>query len=155
MDNISRPIKRFDTADKIAGTAKYVADFKFEDMLYARTFRSTEARAKIKSRKYPKLEEGYFIVDKDDVPGENIVHVVFDDQPCFADKVVNYIGEPILLVVGKDKEKILDIMSKIEIEYEKLDPILSIEEGINPKNPIYGEKTALQIINIKKVVLKI
>ncbi|KGM98749.1 aldehyde oxidase [Clostridium haemolyticum NCTC 8350] len=150
MDNISRPIKRFDTADKIAGTAKYVADFKFEDMLYARTFRSTEARARIKSRKYPKLEEGYFIVDKDDVPGENIVHVVFDDQPCFADKVVNYIGEPILLIVGKDKEKILDIMSKIEIEYEKLDPILSIEEGINPKNPIYGEKNCFADYKYKK-----
>ncbi|AYF55344.1 xanthine dehydrogenase family protein [Clostridium botulinum C] len=150
MDNISKPIKRFDTADKIAGTAKYVADFKFDDMLYARTFRSTEARARIKSRKYPKLEEGYFIVDKDDVPGENIVHVVFDDQPCFADKVVNYIGEPILLVVGKDKEKILDIMSKIEIEYEKLDPILSIEEGINPKNPIYGEKNCFADYKYKK-----
>lgn len=150
MDNISKPIKRFDTADKIAGTAKYVADFKFEDMLYARTLRSTEARAIIKSRKYPKLEEGYFIVDKDDVPGENIVHVVFDDQPCFADKVVNYIGEPILLVVGKDKEKILDIMSKIEIEYEKLDPILSIEDGINPKNPIYGEKNCFADYKYKK-----
>src|SRR3712207_3088581 len=150
MDNISRPIKRFDTADKIAGTAKYVADFKFEDMLYARNFRSTGARAKIKSRKYPQLEEGYFIVDKDDVPGENIVHVVFDDQPCFADKVVNYIGEPILLVVGKVKEKILDIMSKIEIEYEKLDPILSIEDGINPKNPIYGEKNCFADYKYKK-----
>lgn len=150
MDNISKPIKRFDTADKIAGTAKYVADFKFDDMLYARTLRSTEARAIIKSRKYPKLEEGYFIVDKDDVKGENVVHVVFDDQPCFADKVVNYIGEPILLVVGKDKEKILDIMSKIEIEYEKLDPILSIEEGIDPKNPIYGEKNCFADYKYKK-----
>ncbi|MCY6369221.1 xanthine dehydrogenase family protein molybdopterin-binding subunit [Clostridium ganghwense] len=139
-NNISKSIKRFDTADKIAGTAKYVADFKFDDMLYAMTLRSTEARAKIISREYPELPEGYFIVDKDDVPRENIVHVVIDDQPCFADEVVNYIGEPILLVVGPDKGKILEIMSQIKIEYEKMDAILNIEDGINPKEPIFEEK---------------
>lgn len=139
-NNISKSIKRFDTAEKIAGTAKYVADFQFEDMLYARTFRATEARARIKSIEYPQLPEGYFIVDKNDVPGENIVHVVIDDQPCFADEIVNYIGEPILLVVGPDKEKILDIMSQIKVEYAKLDPIFNIENGLNTLNPIFGEK---------------
>ncbi|WMJ79757.1 xanthine dehydrogenase family protein molybdopterin-binding subunit [Clostridium sp. MB40-C1] len=149
-NNISKPIKRFDTADKIAGTAKYVADFQFDDMVYAKTFRSTEARAKIKSIQCPELPEGYFIVDKNDVPGENVVHVIFDDQPCFADKVVNYIGEPILLVVGPNKEKILDIMSQIKVEYEKLDAILSIEDGINPKQPIFGDENCFADYKYKK-----
>ncbi|MFU0825070.1 xanthine dehydrogenase family protein molybdopterin-binding subunit [Clostridium sp.] len=138
--SISKPVRRIDVPDKIAGKAKYIADYRIDGMIYAKTLRSTEARARIIEVKYPKLPEGYYIVDKNDVPGKNFVKIIIDDQPFFADGVVNYIGEPIALVVGPDKKEILNILSKIEVKYEKMDPILSIEEGLDgSKEPIYGE----------------
>ncbi len=138
-DDISKSVKRIDAEDKISGKARYVCDMKFEDMLYAKTFRSTRVRAKIKNIMYPSLPAGYYIVDKNDVPGRNIVKIVLDDQPFFADKEVNYIGEPIALVVGKDKKEIMNIMGKIKIDYEDVEPILTIEEGMKTSNPIYKE----------------
>ncbi|MFA9397896.1 MAG: xanthine dehydrogenase family protein molybdopterin-binding subunit [Clostridiaceae bacterium] len=137
--DISKSIKRIDAEDKISGKAKYIGDMKFEDMLYAKTFRSSKSRAKIKSITYPDMIDGYYIVDKNDVPGRNIVKIVLDDQPFFAEDEVNYIGEPIALVVGPDKKEIIDIISKIKIEYEDLQPILTIEQALNAKNPIYKD----------------
>lgn len=137
--DISRSINRFDVPDKIEGKAKYIADYRFPGMLYARTLRSTEARARIKSVQYPDLPEGFYIVDKNDVPGRNGVRVLTYDMPYFADGAVNYIGEPIALVVGPDKGKILDILSNIKVGYERLKPILTMEEGLNADRPIYGD----------------
>lgn len=138
---ISTPINRFDVKEKISGEAKYVSDINLENSLYAKTLRSTKARAKIVSIKYPTMPEGYFIVDKNDIAGKNRVKIMFYDMPFFAEDIVNYIGEPISLIVGEDKERILDIINKIEIEYEEMKPIFTIEESENSeeKIPIYKD----------------
>jgi CO/xanthine dehydrogenase Mo-binding subunit len=138
--NINKPVKRVDAEEKISGKAKYLTDMEFEDMLYAKTYRSTKARAKIKNIYIPELPEGYFIIDRKDVPGKNRVKMIFYDQPFFAEDEVNYIGEPILLVAGKDKKVILDIISNIKIDYEDIEPILTVEEAEkNVLKPIYGK----------------
>jgi len=129
LRNISEAIKRFDFDDKIEGRAQYAADLKDQQMLYVKTLRSEKARAKIMSIKYPPLSPGYFIVDYRDIPGENRLPLVFEDQPFLAVDRVNYIGEPILLVVGPVKEKILAIMKEIRVDYQELRPILNIAEA--------------------------
>lgn len=138
---ISTSINRFDVKEKISGEAKYVSDIKLENSLYAKTLRSTKARAKIVNIKYPTMPEGYFIVDKNDIAGKNRVKIMFYDMPFFAEDIVNYIGEPISLIVGEDKEKILDIINKIEIEYDEMKPIFTIEESESSeeKIPIYKD----------------
>ncbi|PKM66787.1 MAG: aldehyde oxidase [Firmicutes bacterium HGW-Firmicutes-19] len=129
MSKISESIKRYDFEDKIQGKAIYTPDFHPEGMIFAKTFRSKVSRAKILSLQLPPLPKGYFIVDHHDIPAKNIVPVVFEDQPVFAVDEVNYIGEPILLVVGPEKRVILEIMNNISIEYQIIQPILSIEEA--------------------------
>lgn len=135
--DISKSVIRQDAESKIGGTAKYIGDYKIDGMLYAKTLRSTEVRAKILDIRYPALPEGYYIVDKNDIPGKNRVKIVVYDEPFFAEDIVNYYGEPIALVVGPDKNIIEDILSEIKVEYEKLDPILEMNDDY--KNPIYGE----------------
>jgi len=135
---ISTPINRFDAPDKISGAAQYLDDIHFKDILYAKTFRAEKARAKIISITYPELPEGYFIVDKNDIPGKNKVKIIYDDMPFFAEDIVNYIGEPIALIVGKDKSIIMSILSQIKIKYEDLDPIFSMEEA-KYKAPIFKD----------------
>jgi len=141
MNNISEPIKRFDLDEKIDGSAKYCADMKYDGQLYARTLRSGRARAKIISVQIPPLPAGYCIVDHHDIPGRNIVPIVYDDQPFLAMDRVNYIGEPILLVVGPDKHTILEIMKGIRVSYEDSVPILSIEEAVQRQDDfIFGNQ---------------
>ncbi|TFG83057.1 MAG: aldehyde oxidase [Erysipelotrichales bacterium] len=141
MEDIRASIQRFDFNDKIEGRAKYCADLHPEGVLYARTLRATVPRAKLLAITLPELPEGYVIVDVHDIPGKNIVPLVFDDEPFFAEGIVNYIGQPILLVVGPDKEVILSILSKIHVAYEPMKPILSIQEAMDTReNFIYGDK---------------
>ncbi len=137
---ISKPIRRVDALEKCSGKKKYINDINFPGMLYAKTLRSTKPRAKIVSIDIPELPDGYFIVDRNDVPGRNRVRILIYDQPFFAEDTVNYIGEPILLVVGPEREKVLEILSQIKVEYEELEPILSIEDAeSNDKPPLFGD----------------
>ena len=123
----SRP--RADAPRKIGGNAAYIADLSVAGTLHARTFRSARARAKIISLRIPDMPEGYTVVDRSDVPGSNRVKIIADDQPFFAEGTVNYIGEPVLLVAGPDREVIDRILSRVEARYEDLEPILTIEDA--------------------------
>src|SRR6056297_311419 len=99
----------------------------FDELLYAKTLRSTQAKAKILTIKIPDIPEGYFIIDNHDVPGKNRMRTVVSDHPIFAENEVQYIGQPILLVVGKNREIIYDIISKIQVEYRAERPLLTLE----------------------------
>ena len=123
MEDISKSVKKVDSLIKMSGKAKYVDDIKIKGMLYAKTVRSTKSKANIKNISIPKLPEGYHVVDHNDIPGKNVVSIIFDDMPVFVEKTVTYYGEPIMLIVGEDKNVITDIISRIEIEYEELTPL--------------------------------
>lgn len=152
-NRITYSIPRSDAQEKISGQAKYIDDYHFEGALLAKTFRSSVPRARISSITYPKMPEGYFIVDSNDIPGENIVNMIDDDMPIFASKMVNYIGEPIALIVGKDIKIINEIIMQIEIVYENLAAFFSIEEALRlncSQVPIYGEDNLFAEYSIKK-----
>jgi CO/xanthine dehydrogenase Mo-binding subunit len=122
MSGISKSIPKQDTAGKTSGKALYISDIKIDGMLHAKTLRSAKTRAIIKDIIIPELPEGYYIVDHNDIPGENYVKIIFDDMPVFAEKTVDYYGEPILLVVGEDKQVVQDLVNSIEVNYEELEP---------------------------------
>ncbi|MDA3872054.1 MAG: xanthine dehydrogenase family protein molybdopterin-binding subunit, partial [Candidatus Marinimicrobia bacterium] len=132
-NNISKAINRVDGKDKISGEAKYIDDVKFKDQLFAKTVRSEIPKGKIVSIKIPKLPNDYFVIDKNDIPGINRMRTVVSDHPIFAEDEVSYIGQPILLIVGADREMINKIINDIKIEYIEKKPILSIKEAINNK----------------------
>lgn len=140
METISIPVNKVDNREKLNGSATYLGELKPEGMLFAKTLRSDKARARIIGVDLPPLPEGYFIVDHHDVPGKNRVKIIFDDQPYFAEEYVNYIGEPILLVVGPDKGRILEILSTIRVDYEEMKPVLTMEDAADSDiPPIVGE----------------
>ncbi|WP_330404449.1 xanthine dehydrogenase family protein molybdopterin-binding subunit [Vallitalea okinawensis] len=130
MTDISCSINKVDNAEKIAGEAKYINDIFYEEMLYARTLRSTTSKAKIIEIKKPVMPEGYYIIDYTDIPGRNYVKIIFEDMPVFAQERVNYYGEPILLVVGPDKEVINQLINKIEVVYEEEKPAFDLENSV-------------------------
>ncbi len=129
MTDISTPVRKLDDREKAAGEASYTADLSFEGMLHAKTVRSTKTRARITAISIPPLPPGYYTVDRKDIPAKNRVKMIFDDQPFLAEDVVNYIGEPILLVTGPDKTEILNIIKNIKIKYEDIAPILTLEDA--------------------------
>ena len=116
MEGISKSITKKDHYPKISGSAIYVADYPQEGILYGKLLHSTKAKAKILNITIPEVPEGYYVVDKKDVPGENRVHIVMDDTPVFAEDTVEYIGDPILMVVGPCEKEVKRILNEIHVE---------------------------------------
>ena len=127
--DISNSVRKKDHGPKMDGSALYVADYPTEGMVFGRLVRSSKAKAKIVDIKIPPLEPGYLIVDHKDVPGINRVHIVKDDTPVFSEGDVEYIGDPILMVVGPDEQKVTRLANEFAITYKELTPIIKVEDS--------------------------
>ncbi|RTZ91030.1 MAG: aldehyde oxidase, partial [Deltaproteobacteria bacterium] len=139
---ISTPVRRIDAVDKASGRARYIADYDFKGLLYARLLRSERPRAVITGISKPEFPEGYYYIDARDIPkdGKNRIRMIKEDWPVFAEGEVRYIGETIALVAGPDREKVLELLSRIQVTYEDREPAYTIEEGLACKGgAIVGE----------------
>lgn len=129
MEKISKFAKKKDHETKITGRALYVDDHVIDDMLYGRLLRSAKAKARITAIHLPELPEGYFVVDRNDITGLNQVHIVQDDTPVYAADIVEYVGDPILMVVGPELKEVERIRNEIVIVYEELPAILDMRKS--------------------------
>lgn len=129
MENISKSVVKKDHAPKVSGRSMYVGDYPDEGVLIGKMLRSKLARAKLLSVEIPPLPEGYFYVDANDVPGDNNVNIVMDDTPVYARETVEYVGEPIGMLVGPDKEMVEHLLSLCKVEYEELEPVLDLRKA--------------------------
>jgi len=129
MEKISKSAKKKDHDAKISGRALYVDDHVMEGMLHGRLLRSAKAKARIADILVPELPEGYFVVGKSDVTGINQVHIVLDDTPVYAEELVEYVGDPILMVVGPDFKEVERILHEIVVVYEELVPVLDMRKA--------------------------
>lgn len=123
-----------DHKGKVSGQLAYISDVKVENMVYGVLYRSPIAYGKIKSVQLPDLPEGYEAVGAEHIPGPNYVKIIKEDQPIFANDWVNYIGEPILMLVGKDLDILYSLLDKVKIELEEQPAIYTLEEAINQKS---------------------
>lgn len=126
MEKISSSVVKKDHETKISGKSVYVGDYADPEILTGKMLRSTVAHAKLKGVTLPKLPAGYYYVDAKDVPGDNRVNIVKDDTPVYAENTVEYIGEPIGMLVGKDEQVLDELLSLCRVEYEELPPVLDI-----------------------------
>lgn len=133
MKEISNSIKKKDHDMKIEGWSVYVADYdltsKGKKILCGRLIHSTVARARVLEVKLPELPDGYWYVDASDVPGDNNVNIVLDDTPVFCRDTVEYIGEPIGMIVGPDEKTVRELVRATTVEYEELEPMLDLRNG--------------------------
>ena len=129
MKAISQSVVKKDHKPKMSGRSMYVGDYFVDGMLVGKMLRSPVARAKLLGVALPMLPEGYYYVDKTDVPGENKVHIVLDDTPVYAEETLEYIGEPIGMVVGPDEKVVDEILSQTTVNYEELPPVLDLRKA--------------------------
>ncbi|MCK9996404.1 MAG: xanthine dehydrogenase family protein [Candidatus Krumholzibacteria bacterium] len=128
-NSISQAVERVDNRAKASGQTRYLADIPREGVLHGRFFRSDRARARILDISLPPVPADCRVLSCGDVPGLNVVSFLVDDWPVFAGKMVEHVGEPILLVVGPDVEVLADVVAGITVAYEDLPPVLTIDDS--------------------------
>src|SRR3954469_2593894 len=134
LKDISTSVPRKDHKGKVSGQLAYISDVKVENMVYGVLYRSPIAYGKIKSIQLPNLPEGYEAVGAEHIPGPNYVKIIKEDQPIFANEWVNYIGEPILMLVGKDLDILYSLLNEVKIEFEEHQAIYTLDEAIKQKS---------------------
>jgi CO/xanthine dehydrogenase Mo-binding subunit len=125
------------------------------------TVRSSVARGRIKSISYdqPPATAGgtdfipwdeFTIVTAKDIPGENYVALILNDQPYLADEVVNHPEEPIVLLAHPDKYLLEKARRHVRIEYEELPALFSLDDSLTQKQIIWGDHNVFKTFLVDK-----
>lgn len=143
----TRPI-RHDGIDKVMGRAKYGADYAFPGMLHGKLLRSPHAHARIKSINLAKalaLPGVKAIVTGKDLPkaankleqaGEMTVNPHYLSMNILAHDKVLYDGHAIAAVAATSPHIAEEAVRLIEVEYEVLPPVMTVDAAMKPGAPI-------------------
>lgn len=103
-----------------------------KNTLHTAVFVSSIPHGKIKSlnlEKARKAEGVVLIVTAEDIPGENQVGRIIQDEELFAEEEVEFIGQPIAAIYAEKVEQAKKARELIEIEYELLPAIFDPREA--------------------------
>jgi len=149
---VGSPVPRKEGADKLTGRARYVADIEREGMWHGATVRSSIARGLIRSINFsPEIDWGGFVVvTSADIPGKNHIQLIVADQPCLADGRVNHCEEAIVLLAHANQQRLRQGVAAVDIEYEPLPPVFTIEESERKDVIVWGEDNVLKSFLLEK-----
>ncbi len=145
-------VPRLDAPDKVTGRALYLDDLKVPGVLHGRTVRTTVPRARVTRVELDPAFDwtGFTVCDHRDVPGENVVALIEDDQPLLVADVSMHAEEPVLLLAHEDPELAEAALRAVRIEYEPLPAVLSLEESVAADERIHGDDNVLKRILIER-----
>ncbi len=120
------PLRR-EGREKLTGAAKYADDLVFPGAWYGATIRSTQPHARLLGID---LDEEFdwstvVVVTADDVPGENVVSLIDDDQPVLVPVggEIQHQAEAVALVAAADKATVREARRRIRLRTEPLPPV--------------------------------
>src|SRR3954468_17319221 len=142
---VGKPFRKVDARQKCTGQTKFADDIVLPRMLFCKILRSTEPHAFIKNIDVSKalaLPGVLAVITGKDLPiPYGILPVSQDEHPLCLERV-RFIGDPVAAVAAVDEDTAFDAMNLIEVEYEPLDTISSIEEAVlidEPRIHEYGD----------------
>jgi 4-hydroxybenzoyl-CoA reductase alpha subunit len=130
---LGRRLPKTNSWAHLTGQAKYADDIVLPRMLYGRLLRSTQAHARIKKLDVSRAlaHPGVVaIVTGKDMPEKMGIMPSTQDETALAVDKVRYVGEAVAAVAALDEDTAFEALSLIDVEYEPLEAILSIEEAL-------------------------
>src|ERR1700687_6087870 len=113
---------RKDGLDKVTGRARYLDDLTFPDQLWGRTVRSKVPHGRLVGVSFDPAFDwtGIVRVTAADIPGDNVVHLIEDDQPMLASGVVRHREEPIALLACADRERLEEALLHVKVDIHEV-----------------------------------
>ena len=161
LNVVGKPFRKVDARAKCVGQTKFADDIVLPRMLYCKLLRSHLPHALIKSIDVSKalaMPGVFAVVTGKDFPiPYGILPVSQDEHALCVDKV-RFIGDPVAAVAAIDEDVAFDAMNLIEVEYEPLETISSIDEAVlidEPRIHDYGDsgnihkKVSLEFGNVE------
>ena len=161
LNVVGKPFRKVDARAKCVGQTKFADDIVLPRMLYCKMLRSHLPHALIKNIDLTKAlaVPGVFaIITGKDLPKSYGILPVSQDEHALCIDKVRFIGDPVAAVAAIDEDVAFDVMNLIEVEYEPLNTISSIDEAIlidEPRIHDYGDsgnvhkKVSLEFGNVE------
>jgi 4-hydroxybenzoyl-CoA reductase alpha subunit len=161
LNVVGKPYRKVDARAKCVGQTKFADDIVLPRMLYCKLLRSHLPHALIKSIDVSKalaLPGVFAVVTGKDFPIPYGILPVSQDEHALSVDKVRFIGDPVAAVAAIDEDVAFDAMNLIEVEYEPLETISSIDEAVlidEPRIHDYGDsgnihkKVSLEFGNVE------
>ncbi len=128
-------MKYYDTSQHVAGKSQFIDDINVpEGTLYAAIFYSPIAKGKIIKldiSKAANCKGVSAVLTSKDIEGANQIGGIVPDEELLATKEVDFVGQPIAIVVADDYLTAKNAASEIHIEFDEEAPILDPREAQN------------------------
>ena len=131
--SVGRSYPRLDGSAKVRGQAVYADDIALPRMLHCKILRAQAPHARILSidasaaRRLPGVVA---IITGRDLPIRFGILPVSQDEAALEEHKVRYVGDPVAAVAAVDEETAAAACEAIEVEYELLTPVMTIEEAL-------------------------
>ncbi len=135
---VGKPHRKVDAHSKVTGQTKYADDLVFPRMLHTKILRSTIPHGHIlkidtsKAESYPGVK--VVLTGKDLTIRYGALPVSEDEYPLAVGKV-RMIGDPVAAIAAVDEDVATEAMDLIDVEYEPLPTITSIQDALDTREP--------------------
>ncbi len=153
---VGTPVRKVDGLSKCAGVTLYADDIVLPRMLFCKLHRAPVPHARIARvdvSKAAKMPGVLAVLTGKDLPIPFGILPVSQDEHALCLDRVRFVGDPVAAVAAIDEDAAFDAMNAIEVEYERLDAVMSIEEAIRKPTPRiheYGDEGNIH----KKIALE-
>jgi 4-hydroxybenzoyl-CoA reductase alpha subunit len=131
---VGQPLPKIDAWAKVTGETKYADDLFLPRMAYGKLLRSPHPHARIaridtsRARALPGV---FAVITGHDLPRVKFgIMPVSQDEEALCTEKVRMVGDPVVAVAAVDEETAERACELIEVEYEPLRPLMSIEESL-------------------------
>jgi len=137
---VGRPVPRVDGLEKVTGRARYVTDLVLPGMAHARVMRSPYAHARVRRVDVTRARALTGVLAA--LSGAELTWCepyygpAYRDRPVLAIDVARYEGEPVAAVAAVDEATADAALDLIEVDYEPLPPVITLEEALAPGAPL-------------------
>jgi CO/xanthine dehydrogenase Mo-binding subunit len=139
-----RSVPRLDGTEKVTGAAVYTGDLELPGMAYAKILRSPVPHAKlmrIDAKRAEGLPGVFAVLTRDDLSALNARYgAIYKDQSIVAADKVRYAGDPVAAVLAADEMTADEALGLIDVEYEDLPGLTTIEEAIAEGAPLVHDQ---------------
>jgi xanthine dehydrogenase large subunit len=126
-------MKNYDWIQHVRGESLFVDDINPpEGTLYAAVFSSPIAHGKIISLNLDEVKKADGVIEiftASNIPGENQIGPIIQDEKLLTDDIIDFRGQPIAIVVAKDNFSAHQALKKIKLEYEEYPAITDPREA--------------------------
>src|SRR5437660_1978413 len=130
---VGKPFRKVDARAKCTGQTKFADDIFLPRMLYCKILRSHLPHALIKNIDLSKalsLPGVIAVITGKDLPVPYGILPVSQDEHALCIDKVRFIGDPIAAIAAIDEDTAFDAMDLIEVDYEPLESIASIDDAL-------------------------